>query len=43
MKWAAFSNQLNRMIVEGTRQSIAAQAESQRRLQQMIGSQIPTR
>ena len=43
MKWAAFSNQLNRMIGEGTRQSIAAQAESQRRLQQMIGSQIPTR
>lgn len=43
MKWAAFSNQLNRMIVEGTRQSIAAQAESQRRLQQMIGSQIPSR
>ncbi|AGA24656.1 serine/threonine-protein kinase [Singulisphaera acidiphila] len=43
MKWAAFSNQLNSLIGEGTRQSIAAQAESQRRIQQMITPSIPTR
>lgn len=34
-RWAVFNNQLNNLIVEGTKQSVAAQAATQRRLQQM--------
>ncbi|WP_406698148.1 protein kinase [Singulisphaera sp. Ch08] len=41
MKWEAFNNQLNRLIGEGTRQSIAEQAAIQARLRQMTTPRLP--
>ncbi|SIO39140.1 serine/threonine protein kinase [Singulisphaera sp. GP187] len=41
MKWEAFSNQINRVIGEGTRQSAAEQAATQLRLRQMIAPPLP--
>jgi serine/threonine-protein kinase len=40
-KWTAFNNQLNRLIGEGIRQSAAEQAETQRRLQEMMTPRLP--